>query len=71
VGAEIDLPDAGLGDGQRRRFHISTGEGQHGPVVMTVGVQVEERSAGGGPQTVQHDLVRSLADVDHALEHHS
>ena len=63
-----------------RRFNVSTREerivflllahrGQHGAVVVGIGVPIQQVAPGGGHQRVEHRDVPALGHVQDALEH--
>ena len=78
---DVDHPEPGMSPqvvpqvepGHRLDRHgpgcLLADQGQDAPVVIRVGVDVEQVAAGHGRDRRDGGLVASLADVDHALEH--
>jgi hypothetical protein len=54
-----------LGGGE----HRVAGECEHGPVVMRIGVKVEQTVASAPTERYEKRSISALADIDHALKH--
>ena len=67
--AQVDGVHAHARDRPRCPVDVGPGQGEHGPVVASLVVQVEQAPPGGRPQTVDDGLVPPLAHVDDAFEH--
>ena len=64
--AEVEPLDRGC---RHRPRGVGASEREHRPVVVGVGVHVEQVGTGGVRELAQRRLVTPFADVEHALEH--
>ena len=71
VGAKVDEVE---GEGAEASYVVTqdvtvVDEGEDTPVMVGVAVAITEGGTRGGVETGEEELVSSLGDVDHALEH--
>jgi hypothetical protein len=71
VAAQVDVVDGGTGDSTGGVLDVAgvAGEGQDRPVVVLVGVEVEQVGTGGRDDRVERIAGVALTDVDGAGEH--